>query len=457
MADSLWFGRSYSPFPFTGSAYSLSLSALATTYVNCFSISCGVADSGPISFIWLARRSSPGPFTCGIKDLRIFNRALCAKSLWHALFEKGLWDSIIQAKYLGGVDVGIWMGTGTRSRVSSSKIWYNLLSALPILNFSLCWKVGCGNMISIGTDPILGIGEGHRLSDELITTLHDRGIFVLNHLWTSSAVHADTRELIDISDLPVALLMEWSVFRLSLLGAGIQIQAEPDRLVWEFNPLHGTVTARLAYTYLMEGPLEHQVTGIGSMLWSPEFPLRISCFVWLLLHNKIATWPNLQRHGFTGPGVCILCMGGVEKVNHLFGSFIFFQAVWTRFGTFKTSLPGWDLPTFPENLDRCYKVSRGDIYFIFLVLSDIWCARNQLIFNGFHPNVDLLLARILARQTIASSPPIRDCIGVPPCPTGSVMYPIGFFDEASQQGICGAGMIIKLSSTYTFHLCMGVG
>lgn len=91
------------------------------------------------------------------------------------------------------------------------------------------------------------------------------------------------------------------------------------------------------------------------------------------------------------------------------------------------------------------------------MLSKIWCARNRLIFNGFHPNVDLLLARILPRQTIASSPPIRDCIGVPPCPTGSVMYPIGFFDEAAQQGIYGAGMIIKLSSTHTFHLCMGVG
>ena len=34
---------------------------------------------------------------------------------------------------------------------------------------------------------------------------------------------------------------------------------------------------------------------------------------------------------------------------------------------------------------------------------------------------------------------------------------MGYFDEASQLGLCGGGMVLKLHSVHSFHLLMGCG
>lgn len=102
-----------------------------------------------------------------------------------------MWGSTIQAKYFNGLENGTWLGTGKVIQGRGSSIWRSLLKSLPIINGSLCWKVGHGNMISMGTDRIARMDDGFRLSEDLIKALHDKGLSVLRHLWIQSGDHSN--------------------------------------------------------------------------------------------------------------------------------------------------------------------------------------------------------------------------------------------------------------------------
>ena len=41
----------------------------------------------------------------GIKNLRLVNMALCAKSFWRALFNEGLWGKLVRSKYLSRLPI----------------------------------------------------------------------------------------------------------------------------------------------------------------------------------------------------------------------------------------------------------------------------------------------------------------------------------------------------------------
>lgn len=261
----------------------------------------------------------------------------------------------------------------------------------------------------------------------------------------------------EITDLPIGVAEEWSGYRLALLGVEIHLLEEPDRLVWDNNPLQRSVTASLAYDYLIGEKNEQEVNGVGLLIWNDIIPLKISCFICLLLHNKVLTWNILQKHGFRGPGVCRLCKQEGEEINHLFGSCAFFQLVCSFLCDRWKSLSLWDQASLVDNLECYFKQSPEVTFIAFFTLWEVWCVRNWLIFNGDRPDMVLLAARILSRNTATDRAPVRDLIGAPPLPIDYVMYPIGFFGGAAQLGVGGAGMVIKLSDNHFFHLRMGAG
>lgn len=74
----------------------------------------------------------------GIKDLSLFNSALCAKSLWRVLFDSGLWGSIVKAKYLHRLPPVYWIRSGKSICPGASLVWRSLIKSLPIIQQSLC-------------------------------------------------------------------------------------------------------------------------------------------------------------------------------------------------------------------------------------------------------------------------------------------------------------------------------
>lgn len=59
-----------------------------------------------------------------------------------------------------------------------------------------------------------------------------------------------------------------------------------------------------------------------------NLPNKIKYFSWLVIHHLILAWHNLQRRGFHGQGICIMCRKGEEDSNHLFLHCPYTKAIW---------------------------------------------------------------------------------------------------------------------------------
>lgn len=69
----------------------------------------------------------------GIRNLTWFGQALAIKSLWRALFGKGLWSKSFKCKYLRGVEAICWLHSGISKFPIASIFCKHLFSSLPLL------------------------------------------------------------------------------------------------------------------------------------------------------------------------------------------------------------------------------------------------------------------------------------------------------------------------------------
>ena len=102
------------------------------------------------------------------------------------------------------------------------------------------------------------------------------------------------------------------------MHGGIRISNNTDTLVWMFNKTSGTVKANLMYDFIANTIVSDRPEGDLSMIWKFHIPLKIICFSWLSLRNKINTYDNLIIKGWTSPYWCCLCRSALESVEHLF-------------------------------------------------------------------------------------------------------------------------------------------
>ena len=93
------------------------------------------------------------------------------------------------------------------------------------------------------------------------------------------------------------------------------------------------VTAKLMYHYLANCFLIRDSMGAFRFIWDGKMSIKIKCFGWLCLANKILNWEALQKRGFIGPGWCCLCHQDNESIHHIFGYCAFYQTVWARMGS----------------------------------------------------------------------------------------------------------------------------
>ena len=86
---------------------------------------------------------------------------------------------------------------------------------------------------------------------------------------------------------------EWNCFVEKLYQEGITLKNSADSLVWHYNRKSGSVNANLAYKLILEDGAVDNSSWWTRFIWGGNFPLKITCFVWLCLHNKILTWDTL--------------------------------------------------------------------------------------------------------------------------------------------------------------------
>ena len=61
------------------------------------------------------------------------------------------------------------------------------------------------------------------------------------------------------------------------------------------------------HDYIFEDMVMPRPKWWAKLTWKWNIPLKLKCFLWLFLENKILNWDNLHNRGFTRLGICPLC------------------------------------------------------------------------------------------------------------------------------------------------------
>lgn len=149
----------------------------------------------------------------------------------------------------------------------------------------------------------------------------------------------------------------------------------------------GTFTVNEAYQLLLNLPIQAPEP-IWRTVWQPFLWPKVSLFLWLTAQNRILTWDNLLKRGFTGPSRCPLYHQNEETMEHLLNKCHYSQQVWDwgaeamrrcqrDRGSIRNTLVNWDSFAFHNPiLQRIWQLLPG------FTLWAIWKERNQRIFNS---------------------------------------------------------------------------
>ena len=121
------------------------------------------------------------------------------------------------------------------------------------------------------------------------------------------------------------------------------------------------------------------------LIWNGIMPKKICCFIWLALMNKLLTWDNLQKRGWTKPSICFLYYANDENIQHLF----FHYQIWKKvlhilcdqhhITPLVQSDNLWD---FLDSWTDRFSEHTVGCYLPFFIMWIIWKARNICIFEG---------------------------------------------------------------------------
>lgn len=283
------------------------------------------------NFLWSAHKDQPGlhltawhtisrPKADGewrIRNIYWVYHALHLKSLWRALYSEGLWGRVIRDKYLHGLSIIEWFRKPIKKTHDSSNVWNGLLDTFPMLNSFTGWLVGDGFQVRVGVDPLYGCSA--ILKPATVQALHSWDLFFLNQAKNPFSSDQSNYWLMaeDIGLMGMDGL-DWNAYVAGLSSTGITLTSQLDRLRWSWCDSGGeptTKTAYLAYASTMQVDTRQWW---HTVLWKWNAPLKILCFMWLILMNKVLTMDNYMRRGGMGPNVCLLCLQSAETIEHLF-------------------------------------------------------------------------------------------------------------------------------------------
>jgi hypothetical protein len=153
-----------------------------------------------------------------------------------------------------------------------------------------------------------------------------------------------------------------------------------------------------------------QGDNIWSKIWRKELWPKVSTFLWLIIHNRILTWDNLRKRGFTGPSMCVLCQSQEETKEHLFNGCSYSQIIWDQgaqimrrsnqnHGSIRDTIENWDSIIYSNPiLNHIWLLLPG------FILWQIWKERNKCIFHSKHSPTEATWSSVvkLIRETIQS-------------------------------------------------------
>ena len=163
----------------------------------------------------------------------------------------------------------------------------------------------------------------------------------------------------------------WDNYIRGLEYGRIRLSNQNDSILWSHNNFTGALSAAEGYKCLFSNISSENNDSVLKILWSLNIPLKLKCFIWLLIRGKILTWEQLQSRGFSGPSHCVLCEDNMEDIHHLFFSCPFSVRIYKHFEErFKCSFPAYN--SVHSFLDLWFTSSTRSAQFRYLPLFIIW-------------------------------------------------------------------------------------
>jgi len=132
------------------------------------------------------------------------------------------------------------------------------------------------------------------------------------------------------------------------------------------------------------------------MLSKLKMPLKLKCFAWLMLSNKIITWDNLCKRGFNGLGLCVLCYQNVESVHHIMNDYAFTCNIWQHVMKHCGISFNWQGSGLNSGIRRWMCLYPAYKSMPLWICWQIRLYRNEMIFEMKSRSMDWMLSRILS-------------------------------------------------------------
>ena len=220
----------------------------------------------------------------------------------------------------------------------------------------------------------------------------------------------------------------------------------------------GPISAAKGYDCLVNNNILDVHNQVCLQLWSLKIPLKIICFTWLLVRDRILTWDHLQTRGYYGPSRCVLCEKESEGCGHLFLMCPFVVNIFTHFSICLgfTFSPQRTVHSFLEYWFASTAISDTFRYTPIFIFWYLWLLRNQCVFENCKPLATVLISKIECMLALFLVPQYKKknrLIG----PKPHHVYPVGYFDGAAQRNLGGAGFVIYISETHYYCFSVGCG
>jgi hypothetical protein len=169
----------------------------------------------------------------------------------------------------------------------------------------------------------------------------------------------------------------------------------PNRHIWRFSS-SGQYAAKSAYDTLFQGAISFEPF---ERIWKSWAPPKCRFFMWLATHNRCWTADRLARRGLPHPEQCLLCDQHEENIHHLLVGCVFSREFWfsllSHYGVAALAPQPSD-QSFDDWWRKVDEAASGDVRkglnsLVILGAWTIWRHRNDCVFNGIVPNVNVAL------------------------------------------------------------------
>lgn len=300
----------------------------------------------------------------GIKDIRKMNVSLLCKWFWKLENESGLWQEIINFKYLKKDSI-----CTVKHRQTDSAIWTDMLKIKGVYLQGRKMILGNGKRTLFWHDTWLYDKPLIHLFPDLFAMCNQQKITVEKMKMDPSAV-TFTRWLVD------SWRDSWE--QILIDSDNIRLVASDDKVAWKFGT-KGLFSVKSVYSALTvnESGKYHK------MIWKSKIPEKIKIFLWMALNNAILTKDNMIKRNWPGDPSCYFC-SQPETVDHLLFQCSTAKVVWA------TVAVCFGANNIPRSLTQCWEwcdrwLPMGKKFHtlgIAAICWAIWKARNSLCFEN---------------------------------------------------------------------------